>query len=71
MSILLTGGAGYIGSHTAVELLNAGYEIVIADNYGNSKPEVLNRIKELTGKEFSFYEIDVADKAALEDMFPK
>ena len=71
MSILLTGGAGYIGSHTAVELLNAGYEIVIADNYGNSKPEVLNRIKELTGKSFSFYEIDVANKDALEDMFSK
>ncbi len=71
MSILLTGGAGYIGSHTAVELLNAGYEIVIADNYGNSKPEVLNRIKELTGKEFSFYEINVADKNALEEMFSK
>ena len=63
--------AGYIGSHTAVELLNAGYEIVIADNYGNSKPEVLNRIKELTGKSFSFYEIDVANKTALEDMFSK
>lgn len=69
MSILLTGGAGYIGSHTAVELLNAGYEVVIADNYGNSKPEVLNRIKELTGKDFAFYEMNVADKTALEEMF--
>lgn len=69
MSILLTGGAGYIGSHTAVELLNAGYEVVIADNYGNSKPEVLNRIKELTGKDFEFYEMDVADKAALTNLF--
>ncbi|MBQ8281061.1 MAG: UDP-glucose 4-epimerase GalE [Lachnospiraceae bacterium] len=69
MSILLTGGAGYIGSHTAVELLNAGYDVVIADNYGNSKPEVLNRIKELTGKEFKFYEMDVADKTALTNLF--
>lgn len=69
MAILLTGGAGYIGSHTAVELLNAGYEVVIADNYGNSKPEVLNRIKEITGKDFSFYELDVTDKAALTELF--
>ncbi len=69
MAILLTGGAGYIGSHTAVELLNAGYEVVIADNYVNSKPEVLNRIKEITGKDFSFYEINVADKEALSKLF--
>lgn len=69
MAILLTGGAGYIGSHTAVELLNAGYDVVIADNYGNSKPEVLNRIKELTGKTFAFYEMDVVDKAALTNLF--
>ncbi|MGN0166062.1 MAG: UDP-glucose 4-epimerase GalE [Lachnospiraceae bacterium] len=69
MSILLTGGAGYIGSHTAVELLNGGYDVVIADNYGNSKPEVLNRIRELTGKDFKFYEINVEDKPALNNLF--
>lgn len=71
MAILVTGGAGYIGSHTTVELLNAGHEVVIVDNFSNSKPEVLNRIKEITGKSFSFYEIDVLDKAALETVFVK
>lgn len=67
--ILLTGGAGYIGSHTAVELLNAGYEVVIADNFSNSKPVVLERIKAITGKDLAFYEIDVADAAALRQVF--
>ncbi len=71
MAILVTGGAGYIGSHTTVELLNAGHEVVIVDNFSNSKPEVLNRIKEITGKSFSFYEIDVLDKATLENVFVK
>ena len=57
MAILITGGAGYIGSHTAVELLNAGKEIVILDNFYNSCREVLSRIKELSGgKDFKFYE---------------
>ncbi|WP_188204882.1 UDP-glucose 4-epimerase GalE [Desemzia incerta] len=69
MSILVTGGAGYIGSHTVVELLNAGYEVVIADDYSNSKPEVLNRIKEITGKSFKFYEVNILDKEALEPVF--
>ncbi|ALV21550.1 UDP-glucose 4-epimerase GalE [Carnobacterium antarcticum] len=69
MAILVTGGAGYIGSHTTVELLNAGYEVVIVDDYSNSKPEVLNRIKEITGKEFSFHEVNILDKAALEEVF--
>ena len=69
MSILVTGGAGYIGSHTVVELLNAGYEVVIADDYSNSKPEVLNRIKEITGKSFKFYEVNILDKEALETVF--
>ena len=55
MSILLTGGAGYIGSHTCVEMLNAGYDIVVADNYSNSSPEALKRVKELTGKDFPIY----------------
>lgn len=69
MAILVTGGAGYIGSHTTVELLNAGHEVVIVDNFSNSKPEVLNRIKEITGKSFSFYEVDVLNKTDLEAVF--
>ena len=69
MSILVTGGAGYIGSHTAVELLNAGYDVVIADNFCNSHPEVLNRIAALTGKQPVFYEADVRDAAALNNIF--
>ena len=67
--ILCTGGAGYIGSHTCVELSNAGYDVVIADNFSNSKPEVLNRLEELCGKRPSFYEIDVADRDALDKLF--
>ena len=69
MSILLTGGAGYIGSHTAVELLDAGFDVVIADNFSNSSPEVVRRIEELSRKRVSVYNIDVADKAALENVF--
>lgn len=69
MSILITGGAGYIGSHTSVELLNAGYDIVIVDNFSNSKPEVLNRIEELTGKKFKFYKVDILDRDALNEVF--
>lgn len=69
MSILITGGAGFIGSHTAVEFLNAGYEIVIADNFCNSNPKALERIREITGKDFRFYEVDLCDKAALEKVF--
>ena len=71
MSILVTGGAGYIGSHTCVELLNAGYEIVIADNMNNAKPQALEAIRKITGKDFAFYEIDIRDRAAMEDMFSK
>ena len=67
--ILLTGGAGYIGSHTAVELLNDGWDVVIADNFNNSSPEVLARIEELTSKKPVFYEIDVCDEAAVEKLF--
>jgi len=71
MSILVTGGAGYIGSHTSVELLNAGYEIIIVDNLSNSKPESLKRVKEITGKDFKFYEVDLLDRDALEEVFAK
>lgn len=69
MSVLVTGGAGYIGSHTAVELLNADEEIIILDNFSNSKPEVLDRIRKITGKDFKFYEADLLDKPAVEKVF--
>ena len=69
MAILLPGGAGYIGSHTAVELLNAGRDIIILDNFSNSKPEVLEKIKEITGKDFKFYEADYLDRKAVEKVF--
>ncbi len=67
--ILVTGGAGYIGSHTCVELLNRGYEIAVLDNFVNSKPEVLDRIRTLTGKDFPFYEADLLDADAVEKVF--
>ena len=69
MKILLTGGAGYIGSHTCVELLTRGYDVVIADNFDNAKPEVINRIEKITGKRPVVYTVDVADKAALVKVF--
>ena len=67
--ILVTGGAGFIGSHTCVELLNAGYEIAVIDNFCNSKPESLKRIKRITGKDFKFYEADLLDRDAVEKIF--
>ena len=69
MAILLPGGAGYIGSHTAIELLEEGKEIVIIDNFSNSNPKVLEAIKEITGKDFKFYEMDYMDKEKLEKVF--
>lgn len=69
MSILVTGGAGYIGSHTCVELLNAGKDIVVIDNYYNSKPESLKRVKKITGKDFKFYECDIRDREGLRKVF--
>jgi len=69
MSILITGGAGYIGSHTCVELLTSGYEIIIVDNLCNSKPEALKRIKEITNKDFKFFEVDLLNHQALEEVF--
>ena len=67
--ILVTGGAGYIGSHTCVELLNAGKEIVVIDNFSNSNEKALDSIKKITGKDFKFYNIDYLDRASLENVF--
>ena len=69
MKILVTGGAGYIGSHTCVELLDAGYDIVVIDNFSNSKKEVIDKIKKISGKDFSFYEGDCQDKKILKKIF--
>ena len=69
MRILVTGGAGYIGSHTCLELLNQGHEVVVADNLCNSCEESLNRVKELTGKDLTFYKVDMLDKEGLDRMF--
>ncbi|MEB3100785.1 UDP-glucose 4-epimerase GalE [Ferviditalea candida] len=71
MPILVTGGAGYIGSHTCVELLNAGYEIIVVDNFSNSKPEALKRVGELTGKRFISYRADLLDREELEFIFTR
>ena len=69
MSVLVTGGAGYIGSHTVIELLEAGEDIIIVDNFSNSKPEMLDKIKEISGKDFKFYEVDLLDREKLEKVF--
>ena len=69
MAILVSGGAGYIGSHTCVELLAAGYDIVVADNFYNSCPEALARVKQISGKDFRFVEADMTDKDAVEKIF--
>lgn len=69
MAVLVTGGAGYIGSHTCVELLNSGYEIVVVDNLSNSKPESLKRVMDITGKYFKIYSVDLLNREELEKIF--
>lgn len=71
MAVLVTGGAGYIGSHTSVELLEAGYEIVVVDSLINSKEEALNRVKKITQKDFKFYKLDLLNKNSLKEIFEK
>ena len=69
MAVLVTGGAGFIGSHTCVGLLGAGEEVVIIDNFSNSKPQVLDKIREITGKDFKFYEVDLLDEEGVKKVF--
>ena len=69
MSILVSGGAGYIGSHTCVELIHAGYDIVIADNLVNSSREAVRRVEEIVGKPIPFVEVDLCDAAGVETLF--
>ena len=71
MAILVTGGAGYIGSHTVVELQNAGYDVVVLDNLSNSSEKALDRVEKLTGKHVPFYKTDIRDRAGLEEIFAK
>ncbi len=71
MKLLITGGAGYIGSHTCVELLKEGYDITVVDNLANSKEEALNRVREITGKDFTFYKADLVCREELEEVFEK
>lgn len=69
MSILITGGAGFIGSHTCVEMLNNGYDIIVIDNFSNSSPEALRRVKELTNKDFKIYDVDLLDRDNIDKVF--
>ena len=71
MAVLVTGGAGYIGSHTCLKLLEAGYEVVVVDNLLNSSEESLKRVEELTGKSITFYQADVRDQETLDGIFEK
>ena len=69
MAVLVTGGTGFIGSHTVVELLNADEDVIVIDNFFNSKPAVINALQDITGKGFGFYEGDAADKELLRKIF--
>ena len=69
MSVIVTGGAGYIGSHTVVELLNENKEVIVVDNFSNSKPEMLGKIKKITNKDFKFYELDYSNKEKMDKVF--
>ena len=69
MNVLLAGGAGYIGSHTCVELIEAGHTVVIADNFSNSCPEAVKRVEEITGAKIPLYEADVCDRKAVDEIF--
>lgn len=69
MTVLLAGGAGYIGSHTAVELLESGYDVIVADNFCNSSPEAIKRVEKITGKSVKVYELDIKDNSLLEKVF--
>lgn len=71
MAILVTGGAGYIGSHTVIELQNAGYDVVVMDNLSNSSEVALERVREITGKPLTFYKVDILDREATEEIFSK
>ena len=71
MSILITGGAGYIGSHTTVELRNAGFDVVLVDDFSNSSPAVLERLEKITGKKFPFYQGSILDTEFLDKVFTK
>lgn len=70
-TVLVTGGAGYIGSHACVELLQSGFKVVVVDNLSNSKPESISRVQKITGKSLTFYQADIRDKEALEEIFAK
>ena len=69
MRILVTGGAGYIGSHTCLELLNSGHQVVVVDNLSNSSSEALKRVEQLTGRSITFYQADIRDEKALSAIF--
>ena len=69
MNILVTGGAGYIGSHTCVALLEAGYTVIVADNLCNSKADTIDKIEQITGKKITFHQIDVTDEKAVDTIF--
>ena len=71
MAILVTGGAGFIGSHTVVELQSAGYEVVVLDNLSNSSEKSLERVQQITGKTVKFYKTDILDREGLNEVFEK